>query len=111
MMQERQRRRTRDSTIRGKRYVRSLPGRLKSRSVLLALRAMTREPSCLISWSESGPEGSCETLVGRHGAMNPAGRVRCNIMAIAKGYSCVSQPFLIARLTLWDIVGLSSLLP
>src|SRR5262245_10053653 len=30
--------------------------------------------------------------VGRHGAMNPAGKVRCNIMAIAKGYSCVSQP-------------------
>src|SRR5215475_7759350 len=45
-------------------------------------------------------------LVGRHGAMNPAGRVRCNIMAIGKGYSCVSQPFFIARLALWDIVGL-----
>jgi hypothetical protein len=26
-----------------------------------------------------------------HGAMNPAGRVRCNIMPIAKGYSPVSQ--------------------
>jgi hypothetical protein len=25
--------------------------------------------------------------------MNPAGRVRCNIMPIAIGYSCVSQPF------------------
>src|SRR5262249_25831934 len=37
--------------------------------------------------------------------MNPAGNVRCNIMAIAKGYSCVSQPFFIARLALWDTVG------
>src|SRR5262249_18556417 len=43
---------------------------------------------------------------GRHGAMKPAGRVRCNIMAIAKDYSCVSQPFFIARLALWNTVGL-----
>jgi hypothetical protein len=28
----------------------------------------------------------------RHGAMNPAGRLRCNIMPIAKGYDRVSQP-------------------
>ena len=26
--------------------------------------------------------------------------------AIAKGYSCVSQPFFIARLALWNTVGL-----
>jgi len=32
-------------------------------------------------------------LVGRHGAMNPAGMVRCNIMPIAKGYDRVSQLF------------------
>jgi hypothetical protein len=38
--------------------------------------------------------------------MNPAGKVRCNIMAIAKGYSCVSQPFFIARLALWNTIGL-----
>ena len=31
-------------------------------------------------------------LVERHGAMNPAGKVRCNIMPIAKGYVRVSQP-------------------
>jgi hypothetical protein len=31
--------------------------------------------------------------LGRHGAMNPAGKVRCNIMPIARGYSRVSQPF------------------
>ena len=37
------------------------------------------------------PEGSLSVLVGRHGAMIPAGRVRCNIMAIAKGYSCASR--------------------
>jgi len=38
--------------------------------------------------------------------MNPAGKVRCNIMAIAKDYSCVSQPFFIARLALWNTIGL-----
>jgi hypothetical protein len=48
---------------------------------------------CLISCSHWLPDGSCVVLVGRHGAMNPAGRVRCNIMPIAIGYSCVSQPF------------------
>jgi hypothetical protein len=32
--------------------------------------------SCLISCSHSGPEGGCWALVGRHGAMKPAGRVR-----------------------------------
>jgi hypothetical protein len=52
-----------------------------------------RNPSCLISCSHSPPEGSLSVFVGRHGAMNPAGRVRCNIAAIAKGYSCASQPF------------------
>ena len=30
----------------------------------------------------------------------PGREVRCNIMAIAKGYGCVSQPFFIARLAL-----------
>jgi hypothetical protein len=35
----------------------------------------------------------------RHGAMNPAGRVRIrNIMPISKGYSRASQSFLIAHL-------------
>jgi hypothetical protein len=28
-------------------------------------------------------------LIGRHGAMNPAGGVRCNIKSTAKGYSRV----------------------
>jgi len=52
------------------------------------------------------PEGSLSVLVGRHGAMNPAGKVHCNIMAIAEGYSCVSQPFFIVRLALWNTIGL-----
>src|SRR5262249_43820745 len=40
------------------------------------------------------PDGSLSVLVGRHGAMNPAGRARIrNIMRIAKDYSWVSQPF------------------
>jgi hypothetical protein len=33
----------------------------------------------LISCSHSLPEGSLLVLLGRHGAMNPAGRVRCNM--------------------------------
>src|SRR5262249_30275750 len=36
-------------------------------------------PSCLISYSHWLPDGSLSDLVGRHGAMNPAGRVRCNM--------------------------------
>src|SRR5215831_12022978 len=34
------------------------------------------KPSCLISCSHWLPEGNLSVLVGRHGAMNPAGRVR-----------------------------------
>jgi hypothetical protein len=37
--------------------------------------------------------------------MNPAGRVRCHMAAIVKGYSRVSQQFLIARLTAMDNRG------
>jgi hypothetical protein len=58
----------------------------------------------LVHWL---PEGSLSALVGRHGAMNPARRVRCNMGPIAKGYSCASQPFFdCARLAGVDIVGL-----
>ena len=42
-------------------------------------------------WPHWLPEGNLSVFVGRHGAMNPAGRVRYNIMAIAKGYSCASR--------------------
>jgi hypothetical protein len=46
------------------------------------------------------PDGSLSVFVGRHGAMNPAGRVRIrNIMPIARDYSRASQSFLFARLT------------
>src|SRR5215813_11097842 len=38
-----------------------------------------RKPSCLISCSHWLPDGSLSVLVGRHGAMNPAGKVRCNM--------------------------------
>jgi hypothetical protein len=34
------------------------------------------EASCLISCNHSSPEGACGAELGRHGAMNPAGRVR-----------------------------------
>src|SRR3984893_18801482 len=37
---------------------------------------MMRKPSCLISCSHCSPEGGCGALMGRHGAMNPAGRAR-----------------------------------
>src|SRR5262249_56866555 len=40
---------------------------------------MMRKPSCLISCSHWPPEGSLSVLVGRHGAMNPAGKVRWNM--------------------------------
>src|SRR2546430_15135390 len=40
---------------------------------------MMRKPSCLISCSHWLPDGSLSVLVGRHGAMNPAGKVRCNM--------------------------------
>jgi len=56
----------------------SLPGRLQSLTRSLFLRAMMRKPSCLISCSHWLPDGSLSGLVGRHGAMNPAGKVRGN---------------------------------
>jgi len=37
--------------------------------------------------------------------MNPAGKVRCHMAAIVKGYSRMSQQFLIARLTAMDNRG------
>jgi hypothetical protein len=40
------------------------------------LRAMTRNPSCLISCSHISPEGVWAADVGRHGAMKPAGKAR-----------------------------------
>jgi hypothetical protein len=44
------------------------------------------KPSCLISCSHRPPEGSVSALVGRHGAIKPAGRVRIRILNMA-GYS------------------------
>ena len=64
-----------------KRPVRSLPGRLYSLTRPSLLRAMMRKPSCLISCNHWPPEGSVVVFVGRHGAINPAGRVRCNMRA------------------------------
>jgi hypothetical protein len=55
--------------------------------------AMTRNPSCLISSSHWLPDGSSSVLLGRHGATNPAGRVRCNIAPRAKAYSRMAQQF------------------
>jgi hypothetical protein len=55
------------------------------------------------------PDGSLSVLLGRHGAMNPAGRARCSIAAIAKGYK--RRVFFLAPLTVLDIVGLSRASP
>jgi hypothetical protein len=75
MMHERERRRANVSTISEKRRVRSLPGRLYSRTRGPSFLAITRKPSCLISCNHWPPDGSLSAFVGRHGAMNPAGRV------------------------------------
>ena len=40
-----------------------------------------RKPSCLISCSHRSPEGNLSVFVGRHGAMNPAAKVRCSMWA------------------------------
>ena len=40
---------------------------------------MTLKPSCLISCSHCPLEGGRWALMGRHGAMNPAGKERGNI--------------------------------
>jgi hypothetical protein len=102
MMQERERRRAQ-----GLDDQREATGEIVARTAVephmrAGLAGNDPEASCLISCSH----WLLSVLVGRHGAMNSAGRVRCNIMAIVKGYSCVSQPFFIARLALWDTVGL-----
>ena len=56
------------------------------------LRRMSLPPPALSECSHSPPEGSLSVLVGRHGAMNPAGKVRGNMPPIAKAYSGASQP-------------------
>jgi hypothetical protein len=74
MMTERGRSLASASTMSGKRSVRSLPGRLKSRTRSPSLRAMTRKPSCFISCSHASPDGGCDALVGRQGGTKPGGR-------------------------------------
>jgi hypothetical protein len=39
-------------------------------------------------------DGTVVVFVGRHGAMNPAGRVRCNIVPIARDYNRASIFFI-----------------
>jgi hypothetical protein len=38
-----------------------------------------RKPSCLISCSQTDPEGGLTAFVGKHGAMKPVGKARCNM--------------------------------
>ena len=79
MMQERERRPSNASTMSGNRSVRLLPGRLQSRTWSPSLRATRRKPSCLISCSQTGAEGGLSAFVGKHGAMKPVGKTRCNM--------------------------------
>ena len=51
----------------GKRDVKSLPLRVISRTPALPLRARMRKPSCLISCSQSGPDGGALAGEARHG--------------------------------------------
>ena len=78
-MRRRRRSRINVSTIRGKRWVRSLPGAAVEPHARSFLAGNNRNPSCLISCSQSRLEGSLSVLIGRHGAINPAGKVRCNM--------------------------------
>ena len=46
--------------------------------MLISKNFLTREasykPSCLISWTQSGPDGGRSAFDGRHGSMKPEGR-------------------------------------
>jgi hypothetical protein len=56
-------------------------GSVEPHALFPVLRAITRKPSCLISCSQSAPEGGQGVDIGKQGAMKPAGRVRgCNDM-------------------------------
>src|SRR5262249_33742923 len=46
---------------------------------LTILAGNDAKPSCLISCSHCPPDGSLSVFVGRHGVMNPTGKVRCNM--------------------------------
>jgi hypothetical protein len=61
--------------------VKSLPLRVMRRTLLASRRAMMRKPSCLISCSQSGPDGGALAGDGRHGSMKPAAQpLRCNMI-------------------------------
>src|SRR5919198_2341350 len=61
------------------------------------------------------PEGSCVVLIGMHGAMNPAGRVRCDMLDLSvpvaqpfgglEGEAIVSTPVAAARTKTIFIIG------
>jgi hypothetical protein len=62
------------SAMRGTRSVQSYPPRLNTRTRSTSRRQMKRNPSCLISYTHRGPDGTAVPSVGRHGWMKPAGR-------------------------------------
>ena len=60
----------------GKRWVRVIAWPAVEPHPLADLAGDNRKPSHLISCSQTAPEGGCWALIGRHGAMKPAGRAR-----------------------------------
>src|SRR6516165_8747116 len=60
------------ATASGNREVKSLPWRLMKRTPARSRRAIIRKPSCLISWSQPGPEGGAFAEVGKHGSTIPS---------------------------------------
>ncbi len=57
------------STIAGNRSAQSYPPRVNRRTREPSRRAMSRKPSCLISCTQSGPDGGRGVLDGRHGSI------------------------------------------
>jgi hypothetical protein len=60
-----------------------VPPRVKQRTRAPLRRTMSRNPSCLISCTQSGPDGGLLALDGRQGSTNPEGRAAersCNNM-------------------------------
>ena len=76
MMQERERKRANVSTISGKRWVRSLPA---IEPHLRAVLAGNDAEAVVLVFVQPLAAGRQFIGFGRHGAMKPVGRVRCNM--------------------------------
>ena len=75
------------STIEGKRSAQLLPLRVKQRTRSPSRRTMGRYPSCLISWTQSDPDGGLVVLVGWHGLIKPEGKIMAGGRAMASRFN------------------------